>query len=424
MNTSAHFRNVLVFDGTSDSLSNPADVVVSDGLVTRIGPAGGPAPEHDSTLIDGDGRVLMPGMIDCHVHLMFGMLPLNELLTADPTYVGIAAATSAEQMLMRGFTSIRDCGGPAFGLKKAIDRGLVAGPRIWPSGAFISQTSGHGDFRSVAEVTPGTCSHPSTTEMLGGAVIADGVPEVLRGVRQQLMKGATQIKVMAGGGVNSSYDPLDVAEYSEDEIRAAVSAADDWGTYVLVHAFTPKAVQRAIRAGVKCIDHGHLLDEETVALMVENDVWWSLQPFLDDEFSNKIADPVKRAKQIAMTQGTDTAYELAKKHGAKLAWGTDALFDPALAKAQGAQLAKMTRWFTAAETLRMATSTNAQLLALSGERNPYPGSLGVVAEGAIADLLLVDGDPLTDISLIARPDESLSVIMKGGVIHKSTVTTS
>jgi imidazolonepropionase-like amidohydrolase len=396
-------------------------VFVEDGLVTRIAPAGGHEPERDSAVVEGGGRVLMPGLIDCHVHLMFGMLPMQELLSADPTYLGIAAARSAEEMLMRGFTSIRDCGGPAFGLKRAIDHGLAVGPRIWPSGAFISQTAGHGDFRSIAEVTPGICSHPSTTESLGGAVIADGVPAVLQGVRQQLMKGATQIKMMAGGGVNSSYDPLDVTEYSEEELRAAVGAAEDWGTYVLVHAFTPRAVQRAIRAGVKCIDHGHLLDEETVTMMVENDVWWSMQPFLDDEYSNKIADPFKRAKQLTMTAGTDAAYELAKRLGVKLAWGTDALFDPSLAKAQGAQLAKMTRWFTAAETLRMATSNNAQLLALSGERSPYPGALGVVEIGAIADLLLVDGNPLEDISLMARPAESLAVIMKGGVIYKNTL---
>jgi len=421
VSTSTHFRDVRLFDGTSDSLSGTHDVVVAEGRITRIGPIDGPSPDETGEVIDGGGRTLMPGLIDCHVHIMFGMLSLPELLAADPTYLGIAGATSAEAMLMRGFTSIRDCGGPAFGLKRAIDHGMVVGPRIWPSGAFISQTSGHGDFRSVAEVIPGSCSHPSTTETLGGAVIADGVPEVLRGVRQQLMKGATQIKLMAGGGVNSSYDPLDVTEYSEDELRAAVSVAEDWGTYVLVHAFTPRAVQRAIRAGVRCIDHGHLLDEETVALMVEHDVWWSMQPFLDDEFSNKNPDPVKRAKQLAMTNGTDTAYELAKKHGAKLAWGTDALFDPALAKAQGAQLAKMTRWFSAAETLRMATSTNAQLLALSRERNPYPGRLGVVEVGALADLLLVDGDPLTDISLIARPDEAFRVIMKDGIVYKNTL---
>lgn len=420
--TSTLFRNVRVFDGTSDALSAPTDVLVRDGVIAGIGVVAPDVEGEGRTTIDAGGRVLMPGLIDAHVHLMLGMLSLGEVLTADATYLGIAAAAGAEAMLMRGFTSVRDCGGPVFGLKHAIDGGLVPGPRIWPSGAFISQTSGHGDFRTSREIPRGVCGHLSSSEILGGSVIADGVPEVLRGVREQLMQGASQIKVMAGGGVNSSYDPLDVTEYSEDEMRAAVEAAADWGTYVLVHAYTPRAVRRALAAGVRCIDHGHLLDEETVALMVEKDVWWSMQPFLDDEFAQPMADPAKRAKQLTMTAGTDAAYGLARKHGARLAWGTDALFDPGLAQAQGAQLAKMTRWFSNAEVLRMATSTNAELLALSGERSPYAGRLGVIEEGACADVLLVDGDPLADIGLMARPDESLSVIMKDGVVHKNTLT--
>lgn len=415
------FRDVRVFDGTSDRLTATTDVLVAAHAITAIGAVAAPASDEQRTTVEGGGRVLMPGLIDAHVHLMFGMLSMADVLGADGTYLGLAAGVGAEAMLRRGFTSVRDCGGPSFGLKRAVDSGLVVGPRIWPSGAFISQTAGHGDFRSTAEVPRGLCGHLSYTEIMGGAVVADGVPEVLRGVRQQLMRGATQIKVMAGGGVNSSYDPLDVTEYSEDELRAAVEAAADWGTYVLVHAFTPRAVQRAISAGVRCIDHGHLLDEETAALMAEAGVWWSLQPFLDDEFSNVIKDPVKRAKQLTMIAGTDTAYGLAIKHKVKLAFGTDALFDPKLAKGQGAQLAKLTRWFTPAEILRMATSTNAELLALSGERNPYPGRLGVVEVGALADLLLVDGDPLSDISLVARPDEAFVVIMKNGVVHKNTL---
>jgi imidazolonepropionase-like amidohydrolase len=422
--SSTVFRDVRVFDGRSDSLTEVTDVVVADGRIASIGPRDEPAPAgaDERRVIDGAGRVLMPGLIDAHVHTMFGMLALPDLLSADGTYIGIAAASGAEAMLQRGFTSVRDAGGPSFGLKRAIDAGLVAGPRIWPSGAFISQTAGHGDFRSTSDLPRGVCGHHSYPEIVGGAVIADGVPEVLRGVREQLMRGASQIKVMAGGGVNSSYDPLDVAEYTEDELRAAVDAATDWGTYVLVHAFTPRAVQRAVRAGVRCIDHGHLLDDETVSLMAENDVWWSLQPFLDDEFSRPQADPRKRAKQLAMVAGTDTAYGLARKHGVKLAWGTDALFDPELARSQGAQLAKMTRWFSPAESLRMATSSNADLLSMSGERNPYPGRLGVVEVGALADLLLVDGDPLADITLVARPEVAFVVIMKDGVVHKDTVS--
>lgn len=422
MTASTLFDGVRVFDGTSDSLSAPTSVLASGNVISAIGDVPAPAPDESRTTVAGAGRVLMPGLIDAHYHAMFNMAPMQVVLTADPTYLGIAAAAGATEALLRGFTSVRDCGGPSFGLKQAIDQGLVAGPRIWPSGAFISQTSGHGDFRSTTELPRGVCGHLSHTERVGGAVIADGVPEVLRGVREQLMRGASQIKIMAGGGVNSSYDPIDVTEYTEDEIRAAVEAAADWGTYVLVHAFTPRAVQRAISAGVKCIDHGHLLDDETVAMMAEHGVWWSLQPFLDDEFSNPMPDPARRAKQLAVSSGTDIAYQSAKKHGVKVAFGTDALFDPRLTRKQGGQLAKMTRWFSPAEILRMATSTNAELLALSGDRSPYSGRLGVVEVGALADLVLVDGDPLEDITLVARPDEAFVVIMKDGVVHKNAMT--
>lgn len=231
------------------------------------------------------------------------------------------------------------------------------------------------------------------------------------------MKGASQLKVMAGGGVASPSDPLDVTQYTEAELRAAVDAAEDWGTYVTVHAYTPRAVQRCVRAGVRCVEHGQLLDDATVALMAEQGVWWSLQAFLDDEDAIPMSGPA-REKQLEMSAGTDTAFALARKHGVQVAWGTDTLFSPDLAAKQGKQLAKLTRWLTPAEVLTMATATNAELLAMSGPRNPYPGPLGVVEEGAIADLILVDGDPLEDISLLARPHAAFVVITKDGVMVK------
>ena len=313
---------------------------------------------------------------------------------------------------------MRDAGGPVFGLKRAIDDGTVVGPRIYPSGAFISQTSGHGDFRMPHEVPRGICGHLSHLEIMGLSTIADGVDEVLRAVREQLMLGATQIKMMAGGGVSSPYDPVDVTQYTEAELRAGVEAAANWGTYVLVHAFTPRAVQQALRAGVRSIEHGFLLDDATAEMIAEHDAWWCLQPMLGDEDAITFTEPVKQAKMAKVIAGTDRAYELAKKHGVNLAWGTDTLFDTRLADRQGAQLAKMSRWFTPAQVLKMATSDNAALCAMSGPRDPYPGPLGVVEEGAIADLLLVDGNPLDDLQLLADPDRSLVVIMKNGTIYR------
>lgn len=422
MMSATQFRDVRIFDGLSDQLSERSDVLVENGVIARIRPAGADALSNaDAVVVEGAGRTLMPGLIDAHAHLAFGTLAATDLLTADPGYIAIHAALAARDMLLRGFTSARDAGGPVFGLKRAIDEGSTIGPRLWPSGAFVSQTSGHGDFRMPYETPRGVCGHVSHTEILGAGVIADGVDEVLRAVREQLMHGASQIKMMAGGGVSSSYDPIDVTQYTEAELRAGVEAAENWGTYVLVHAYTPRAVRQAIRAGVRCIDHGHLLDEATVAMMAERDVWWSMQPFLDDEDAIPMPDAHSRAKQLEISSGTDRAYTLAKKHRVRLAWGTDTLFDARLARRQGAQLAKLTRWFTPAEALRMATSGNADLLALSGARNPYPGRLGVIAETALADLLVVDGDPLADLDLLANPETSLPVIMKDGVVYKNTL---
>ena len=328
-------------------------------------------------------------------------------------------------MLMQGFTSERDLGGPVFALKQAIDAGEVVGPRIWPSGAMVSQTSGHGDFRNPATDLPRTSTSAlSHAEELGISVIADGVPEVLRSVREQLMKGASQIKVMAGGGTASDFDPLDVAQYTEAELEAIVEATADWNTYVAVHAYTPRAVQKAIRAGVKCIDHGQLIDEETARIMAENDVWLSAQPFV---LSDEIRIPFPEDSENYLTalktiEGTDKAYRLAKQYNIKTAFGIDNLLDAENAAKLGVRLVDLTNWYTPAEALKMATSTNAELLALSGPRNPYPGKLGVVEEGALADLLLVDGNPLENIDLVADPKNNFVVIMKDGKIYKNSLS--
>jgi len=418
------FANVRIFDGTSEQLSEPAQVLVVGNQIESIDTQPLSMPSDSSlTQIDGEGRVLMPGLIDAHTHLFMSTLSSEEIFeaaTTSPDILFRRAEENATDMLMRGFTGARDLAGPVFGLKQAIDRGDVVGPRIWPSGAMISQTSGHGDFRELEELPRTPTSELSPAEQYGVSAIADGTPEVLRRVREQLMRGASQVKLAAGGGVASDYDPIDVSQYTEDELRAAVEAAADWNTYVAVHAYTPRAIQKSIRAGVKSIEHGQLMDEATAQMMAENDVWLSIQPFLDDEDANPYpAGSDNRANQLRVTQGTDNAYNLAKKYDLKTAWGTDNLYSPSGATRQGAKLAKLVRWYSPAEVLRMATSTNASLMAMSGPRNPYPGKLGVVEEGALADLLLVDGNPLENIDLIADPENNFLVIMKDGVIYKN-----
>lgn len=411
------FENVRVFDGKGSQLTGPTSVRVEGKVIAAIGPEAARDASQGATVIDGGGRTLMPGLIDAHTHMLYTIVPQSAILASDLGYLNVAATKVAHDMLMRGFTSVRDVGGPVFGLKRAIDNGLVPGPRIWPSGLSISQTGGHGDFRLPNELAADTHSH---AEMLGA--VADSPAGVQLAVRQQLAMGASQIKLMAGGGVSSPYDPLDVTQYSPAEMRAAVDAAANWGTYVTVHAYTPGAIRQAVEAGVKSVEHGHLIDEPTAKLMAERGTWIILQAFLDDEDAVPFpAGSPARAKQLQMIAGTDTAYRLARKHGVRIGWGSDTLFDQRLATLQGAQLAKLARWFSPTEVLMIATGGNAQLLGLSGLRSPYAGRIGVVEQGALADLLLVDGDPTRQLDLIADPDRNFLVIMKDGVIYKNKI---
>lgn len=406
--------NVRIFNGTEPELK-AGNVLVVDGKVAQVGL--GINPTKGSVVLDGGGRTLMPGLIDAHVHITLAAIPMLAAMTAPTSYVHHVSGLEAQAMLMRGFTTIRDVGGPAFGLKMAIDQGLMNGPRIYASGAMVSQTGGHGDFRMPHEIAGACCVPLTLTEKEGIAMVADGADAVRRRVREQLALGAAQIKLMAGGGVSSMYDPLDVTQYGPEEFRAAVEAAENWGTYVTVHAYTPRAMRFAIENGVKCIEHGQLADEEVVKLMAAKGIWWSLQPFLDDEFANPKTGESRR-KQLEVSEGTDRAYALAKKHKVRTAFGTDVLHSPGGAKHQGAQLVKMTRWYTPFEVLKMATADNGELLKLSGPRDPYPGKLGVIEPGAWADLLLVNGDPLHNLELLADPERSLVVIIKNGKVVK------
>ena len=421
--TTTLFQNVRVFDGKSGTVSAASNVLIKGNIITSVSTADiAVDPKASPTIIAGGGRVLMPGLIEAHWHAMMVAPTFATALTADMGYINLVAGQEAEATLMRGFTTVRDMGGPTFGLKRAIDEGIIAGPRIYPSGAFISQTAGHGDFRQLSDIprTPNTpLSYP---EQIGVAAIADSPDEVRLRTRENLMRGASQIKLMAGGGVSSPFGPLDTTQYTEAELHAAVEAAEDWGTYVTVHAYTPRSIKRAIDAGVLCIEHGHLLDEATAKLMAEKGIWLSIQPFLDDEDANPVHSPMMRARQLEVIAGTDRAYALAKKYKIKTAFGTDVLFDARLAGRQGAQLAKLVRWYTSGEALKMATGDNGQLLALSGLRSPYPGKLGVVEEGALADLLLVDGNPVENIELISDPARNFVVIMKDGRIFKNLLT--
>ena len=413
------FQNVRVFDGKSGVLSGPSNVLVRGNKIERISTAPIPTDRSAKTqIIEGGGRTLMPGLIDAHWHAMLIRADPAQAITGDVGYNNILAGVEATDTLMRGFTTVRDVGGPVFGLKSAIDSGIIPGPRIFPSGAVITVTSGHGDFRQLSEL-PRTIGTLSRMEQIGASMVADSPDEVRLRVREQLMQGASQIKLTAGGGVSSPFSPLDVSTFTQAELRAAVEAAENWDTYVTVHAFTPAAIQRSIAAGVKCIEHGFLMDEATAKLIAEKGVWLSTQPLPEELRQGFPVGSVQRAKADEVWPGIARTYELAKKYKIKTAWGTDVLFSHALAQQQGAILASLVRWYSPAQALAMATGTNAELLALSGKRSPYSGKLGVVEQGALADLLLVDGNPLENIDLIAHPAENFKVIMKDGRIYKN-----
>jgi imidazolonepropionase-like amidohydrolase len=414
------FQNVRIFDGRGASLSAPSHVLIKGNIITRIStePI---AAEPGVTVIVGNGRTLMPGLIDAHWHAMLIRTTPAKSIVGDVGYNNIVAGVEATDTLMRGFTTVRDVGGPSFGLKAAIDEGSIAGPRIYPSGAMITVTSGHGDFRQLSELPRTIGGMLSRMEQIGGAMVADSPDEVRVRVREQLMQGASQIKLTAGGGVSSPFSPIDASTFTEPELRAAVEAAENWGTYVTVHAFTSAAIQRSIAAGVKCIEHGFLMDEATAKLMADKGIWLSTQPLPEELRLGFPEGSVQRAKADEVWPGIARVYELAKKYKIKTAWGTDVLFSQALAQKQGAILASLVRWYTPAEALAQATGTNADLLAMSGKRSPYSGKLGVVEQGALADLLLVDGNPLENINLIADPARNFRVIMKDGRVYKNTL---
>jgi len=411
------FTNFRLFDGKSSTLRDGLYLLVEGNRISRVA-SGQPDSTEGRTVVDCGGRVLMPGLIDMHWHALLAALPIQTVLQADMGLIYLAASAEAERTLLRGFTTIRDAGGPSFVLKQAIDTGLISGPRIYPSGPMITTTGGHGDFRPLSEL-PRSGGQISQMEKDGGFAIADTEDEVRLRVREQFLQGASQVKLVGCGGVSTPRSPLDMLTFTQTQLHAAVETAGDWGSYVLVHAYTPAAVQRSLAAGVQCIEHGHLMDERTAALMAKNGTWLSTQPFVDENDVAPLAGPGQQ-RFLEVAAGTATTYQLARKHGIKTAFGTDLIFSPTLAPRQGTMLTHLTRWYSNADALKMATSANGQLLALSGERNPYPAKLGVLEEGAYADLLLVDGNPLDDLTLIANPDKNLSIVMKDGRFYKDT----
>jgi len=401
-------KNVSIFNGKDAALAKGMDVLVEGNKIKKIAkdikaPTG-------ATVIDGGGRVMTPGFIAAH----------HDAMIEDTRYLGYVAAWTAGIYLKNGFTTVRDVAGNTFSLKRAIDRGYLEGPRIYPSGAIITSTGGHAEHRTHGSAPQLAGGQWDNLVLWGDCAIADGVPEVLKATRENFRMGASQIKIATAGGIAEG-DPLDIVEWTAEEVQAATKAASDWGSYVMTHTYTKEGVLRAINNGVKSIEHGNLLDEETLRIMQKKGIWLSPQIMV---FKNEIKGLTEEQKKKydEVTKGTENLFAMAKKIGyEKLAFGTDVVTDPKTLLRMNEEFVWRTKWFTPAEVLRQATSVNAELMALSGKRNPYPGKLGVIEEGAYADLLLINGNPLKDISILTKPDENLALIMKDGKIYKNTV---
>ena len=407
-----------IFDGVSADLLEGQDVLVEDGMIAAVG-ADLDAPE-GALVLDADGRFMMPGFADMHSHLMFQM-PFGVAFNADREYWAYVASTIAEQYLMQGFTTVRDVGGNSFSLKLAIDQGILDGPRVYPSGPMISQSSGHSDHRTDANAPGSLEFEPSVPMKYFHVAIADGRDEVLRTVREVLRRRASQIKISVGGGTGSFADPLDTMQYTVDEIRAAVEAAEDWNTYVTAHVYNADGVIRAVENGVKCIEHGNLITEEALRVMMEHDVWLSPQVIVYT-FHPVGYNDEQKARHDEAYDGIDKMFTMAKEMGYdKIVFGTDVITSPSMLARANEEFVLRTKWFDNVEVLRQATSRSAELLALSGPRNPYPGALGVIAEGAHADILLIDGNPLEDMSVMTEYEERFDLIMKAGKVYKNAL---
>ncbi|MBQ7920445.1 MAG: amidohydrolase family protein [Lachnospiraceae bacterium] len=414
-------KNGNVFDGHTEKLKESAKIIIKDGIVEEI--LQGAVPEENfDEVIDAGNRVVMPGLVDNHVHLFSSSSEKAEGLRIDER--AIRSVRVAHDVLLRGFTTVRDAGGMTFGLKKSIDSGVVVGPRIYPSNAHISQTCGNGDPRGgISAVRLPDGNYTSTILQNQINCVADGVPEVLRAVREQFLLGASQIKLMLSGRVDSEYSQLQTTQFSYEEIKAAVDAAQDFGTYVMAHAYSNEAVKRAVRANVKCIEHGNLLDEETARMVADAGTW--LMPALLEEHILEYFTPVTEQAKIRvrlLQEGFHRSVELINKYHLPILYGTDLVNDMDwLAENQLKDLVLYARKFGNFVALKAATGNSYEISKLTTFQNPYPrGKIGVLEEGAYADLLIVDGNPLEDIRTLAD-ENNIRLIMKDADIYKNTL---
>ncbi len=415
-------KHANVFDGKNSKLKENVNIVIEENLVKKI-VSGEVSEENFDEVIDVEGYTVIPGLTDAHVHVSH-----NESIRGYEPRIDEMAVRStkvAKDMLLRGFTTIRDAGGITFGLKKNIDNGFIDGPRIYPSNAYISQTCGHADMRSshsCEHLPDGSWTSPALQNRYG--YVADGKTEVLRAVREQLFLGASQIKIMAGGGCSSKYDPIQTVQFTLEEMKAAVDAASDFGTYVMAHLYTPESIKRAVKAGVKSLEHTNLMDDEAAKVVKDNDVWVMPGPqFSRPSESHGKDQPesiLKKADYVR--KGEVIATEAINKYDLKLLFGTDSFGDPDfIAKHQLEDFSFFKKRFGSFKGLVAATGNINELIKLTTYQNPYPdGKIGVLEEGSYADILAVKGNPVEDLDVLANED-NIRLIMKDAKVYKNTL---
>lgn len=402
--SSVLFRNCLVVDAETNSVSASTDILVEGDRITQI--ASNVSPPAGANVIDIKVRHLMPGLIDCHVHPFLADSNIARLNQVPPTLMAARAGNILNGMLMRGFTSVRDAAGADWGIKKAVEDGEIDGPRLFIAGRALSQTGGHGDMRALTDDhSMCSCSHA-----LGyTSIVVDGVDEVRRAVREELRKGADQIKIMVSGGVSSAHDPLECDQYSREEIRVIVEEATRRGTYVMAHAYGASAIRAALECGVRTIEHGNLIDKDAAKLAAESGAF--LVPTLvtyavlketatESGWTEYMLAKLERVR----ASGSDSI-RICREAGVKLGFGTDLLGDSF--DQQSREFAIRAEVETPAQIIESATRINAEIL-------QKPDELGVISEGAYADILVLESNPLEDIAVLANPDKNIDMIMKSG----------
>jgi imidazolonepropionase-like amidohydrolase len=405
------FKAGRLLDPRKGELIENVDVLVEDGRIREVSDR--PLSSSTAQVVNLGGKVIMPGLIDCHVHIFLSEVNIAFLDGVPLTMLTARSGVLMRNMLMRGFTSVRDTGGADYGIRDAVAQGLMLGPRLFVAGAPVSQTGGHGDFRRPTQgrIECVCCSALSFT-----ARVADGVPDVIKAVRDELRKGADHIKIMCSGGVASQNDPLESVQYRMDEIEAACEEANRWGKYVAAHAYSAEAVRRAVTGGVRTIEHGNLIDEGTARLMAEKEAFLVPTLVAYDSMKRRAHEfgmsEYSLAKNLKVLEGGLRSIELCRAAGVEIGFGSDLLGQ--LQDDHCVEFLIRNEVLSPAEIIRSATITNARIVR-------QEGLLGELVPGAHADLLVVDGDPLRDLNLFQEQGAHIPFIMKAGVPVKNTI---